>query len=148
MKFRTVGDPVKLRSRQRGYMDNQLPPVVIGLVLVVGAVSYLSGTPGAGAVAAAGVYLVVALGLAAIAWGVYLNKESLKHPESPFNKHTSPWLIAAVVIGGLGHAAWTARSGPHPELSYLLGISMVLAVLVLIFSARQRGGREKKRGLP
>lgn len=139
---------MRTRAAQRGYTDNKLPPVFIGVVLVIGVVSYPSNEAQNAGLPAVGVYLAVLLGLAAIAWGITLHIDSLKYPESPFNKHTSSWLIGFVLAAGLGHAAWTAYGGPHSELAYLLVGAIVIALLVMIFCVRRRGDRSEGGGLP
>lgn len=128
-------------------MDNQLPPIIIGALLIL---PVAGNAPPAGALSdlpPPAVYVLVVLGLACFSWGMYLNAESLKYPESPFNKHTSPWLLAVIVIGCLGFSAWETFGGLYGELAYVFGAGIIAAVAATLRAVTRSTGKPSGGGL-
>ena len=136
------------RSRQTGYMDNQMPPILIGILLVVPVVNYVATAGPMTGLSAAVVYLVVVLAFASFSWGIYLNIDSLRYPESPFNKHTSPVVIGVLVAGCLGYSAWTLRGGQLDGLVYLFAAGAVAAMAAMLYALKRQHGNGSRSGLP
>ena len=121
-------------KNQKGYMDLQTPPIIIGVVLTVGLIHHLVKSETLSLLS----YLAVAIIFAVFALGFYMNIDSLKCPESPFNKHTSPFFIAFLVIGSLAYGIWKLYKGPHAVFLYIFGIGMAITVVYLIYAKSQR----------
>ena len=136
------------RRTQRGYLDNQLPPVIIGALMTLIAAGAASPSGPASNLPGVAVYLLAVLGLACFSWGMYLNAESLKYPESPFNKHVSPWLIGVIAVAALGHSAWTTFEGRYAALSYVFAAALVATLGHTLRLANRRKGGKRKQGLP
>ena len=123
--------PIK---NQKGYMDLQTPPIIIGLVLTVGLTHFLASTEMVPILSYLGVVIIFAV----FALGFYMNIDSLKCPESPFNKHTSPFFIAFLVIGSLAYGIWKLYKGPHAVFLYIFGIGICLTVIYAVYALSLR----------
>lgn len=129
-------------------MDNQMPPILIGIVLDVAVVNYVATAGQMTGLSEFGVYLVVLLAFACFSWGIYLNMESLRYPESPFNKHTSPVFVAVMVGGCLGYSAWTVRGATLDGLVYVFAAGALAAFAAMALTLRQKHRNGSRSGLP
>lgn len=118
-------------NNQKGYIDLQTPLIIIGVILIVGLVHYLAITETLSFLS----YLAVAIIFAVFGFAFYVNIDSLKCPESPFNKHTSPYFIACCVIASLGYGIWKLYNGPHTVFIYIFCIGITITVIYAILSA-------------
>ncbi|MFC1523908.1 hypothetical protein ACFL6N_03875 [Thermodesulfobacteriota bacterium] len=76
-----------------------------------------------------------------------MNWDSVQYPESPFNRHVSPFLLGALVIGVLGYAAWKFYSTPLKVFTYLFIPAAIIVVGLSIYleniSLKQSAGSDE-----
>ena len=137
---------MKLVSKEAGYIDIQLTPVVIGILLLVGLVHLVSNPEFSIKYPSLLLYPGVVVVLTILGFGYYSNMSSLKCPESPFNKHVSPLFIAGIIIGGLAYAMWKVNKSPYHNLMFLFGALIVAAgFMALYLGYIQKKTQEKNK---
>ena len=115
-------------------MDLQTPPVIMGVVLTVGLTHYLASTETVPLLS----YLGVAVIFAVFALGFYMNIDALKAPESPFNKHASPFFIAFWAIGSLAYGMWKLHNNQHTVFLYIFGVGIGITVIYSVYASSLR----------
>ena len=117
MKIRMKGEPAAARKK-KGYIDNQLPPIIIGLLLMVGAVRYIMIPENLTEMSSLRGGLILLFSVPFFVFGFWSNWVSVTSPESPFNKHMSPFFLGGLVVGALGYGAWCFYSTHLKVLVY------------------------------
>ena len=120
-------------NKQAGYMDMQMTPALIGVILMLMFVGSITD-PDFNLdqdLLAYSIYLFLAT--AALLYGFVMHIDSLRYPESPFNKHTSPLFMTLLCAGPLAYAAYRFY-----RAAMLAGV-IVYAVLALLLVATAIG---------
>ena len=125
-------------NNQNGYMDAQLPPIIIGAILFVGLVHVINTPEDSSKYSPVLIYLGFLVPAALFVLGCYMNKESLECPESPFNKHVSPILIATIIIGSLGYGIWRIYSTPYKLLVFFFAAGIIASIVTCVLLIRSR----------
>lgn len=123
--------------REEGYIDIQLPPVILGAIMLVATVHAIAASELQLTVSSVAPYLFTALSLLFFGFGIYVNLDSLGHEESPFNQHQSPLTILALVFGSLLYAIWRLYGTPFDLLFYILIAAVVAAIVEIIYLVLQ-----------
>ena len=110
-------------SKQSGYMDNQMMPIMIGAVLVFVIAGQIGNPDLPNPIA---VYLFLGFATCAILFGYVMHLDSLSGAESPFNKHQSLLLMSALAIVPLALTSYR-----FVEAGLLLGAGLY-ALLTLV----------------
>jgi len=117
-------------NNQAGYMDMQMTPAMIGVVLTL-VVAGMITSPDADAernLLKLGIFLVLATG--ALLYGFAMHIYCLGYPESPFNKHSSPLFMTPLCAGPLAFVAYKFY-----KTDMLPGAIVYAALAVLVIAA-------------
>jgi hypothetical protein len=129
---------MKRFSQEDGYIDSQLPPVILGILLLVGLVHMITSPEFDTRSSIWMPYLGVVIIYAILAFGYYSNMSSLECPESPFNKHQSPLFLGIIIIGGMAYAMRKVDGSAYQHLKYLFGVTIAVAVIMIVCLGRVR----------
>ncbi len=130
-------------------MDMQIPPVIFGVVLLIGLAAATGNREYAELISIRVLITVLVLSFGSIGLGFYVNYDSLKAPESPFNKHVSPLLLGAVTAGALVFSMWRAHGSRYNFLVYIFAAGcagVISAVIVLVRIQNRTLAEEEKPG--
>ena len=119
-------------GKQAGYMDMQLMPAVMGIVILIGALGLITNpefNPDNGWLL---ISVVMFLGTGALLYGYAMHLYALGYPESPFNKHTSPLFMTILCAGPLAFAAYRFYSADM-RAGFILYAVLSLLVLMVSF---------------
>jgi hypothetical protein len=129
-------------GKQAGYMDMQVMPAMIGVVVLLATLGLVSNPEFDLDNNLLLFSAFMLLGTAALLYGFAMHIYALGYPESPFNKHTSPALMTVLCGGPLIFAACRFYSaGIRPGLI----LYAILSLLVISVSAGFAIYRGKKR---
>ncbi|MFC1886469.1 hypothetical protein ACFLZM_05375 [Thermodesulfobacteriota bacterium] len=124
---------IKLFGKEDGYIDTQLTPVFIGILLLIGLVHLVTNPEFSMKSPSLMIYPGVAVISAIFAFGYYSNMSSLECPESPFNKHMSPFFISVITIAGLAYAIWKVNKTPFHHLIFIFGALIAAAIFMAVY---------------
>ena len=128
--------------KQTGYMDMQMTPALIGVILMLMFVGTITDPEFNLDKALLGYSIYLFLATAALLYGFAMHIDSLRYPESPFNKHTSPLLMTPLCAGPLAYAAYRFyKAGMLPGVIVYAALSLLLIAASIVFAAR-RGNSE------
>ena len=129
---------MKSICEEDGYIDAQLPAVIIAILLLIGLVHLLTNPESTLGPSSLLPYVGLAFIFAVLIFGYYSNMSSLKCPESPFNKHVSPFFLGLVIIGGFIYAAWEVNKSPYHHLVYVFSVMIGIAFCMAIYLGHLR----------
>lgn len=124
---------------QKGYMDNQSMPVLIGALIMFILVGQINESSSLLQERVIAFYICLGLALLAMSFGLLMHIDAVSEAESPFNKHGSGFFIYLLCFGSLGHAAY--RFYPLESLipfSIVTGL-LIIYLLALLVSIIKRG---------
>lgn len=124
---------MKSICEEDGYIDSQFPAVITAILLLIGLVHLITHPESSLKSSSLLPYVGLAVIFAILTFGYYSNMSSLKCPESPFNKHVSPFFLGLVIIGGFIYAAWKVNKSPYQHLVYVFSVLIGIAFCIAIY---------------
>ena len=115
-------------KRQAGYMDAQMTPAMIGLVLLYVLVGQIESPEFDLDKDLIKFSVFLFLATAALLYGFVMHLYALGYPESPFNKHSSAIFMTLLCAGPLAYMAYRFYSLDMQTGFMLYGILSVLVV--------------------
>ena len=119
--------------REEGYINIQLPPVILGVIILLGIAHLLTNPDFSSSVPSYLPYLVVVFALSLFGLGIFLTMQTWKYPESPFNQHTSPLAMFGIIFSSLAYAMWQLSGPQYDTLFYVLGGGVIAAVIAALY---------------
>lgn len=121
--------------RQAGYLDMQLTPALVGMVLMLIFTSTITDPDFNLEKGLLGYSIYLFLATAALLYGFAMHIDSLRYPESPFNKHTSPLFMTLLCSIPLAYVAYRFyRSGMLPGVIVYAALTLLVVVAAIGFA--------------
>ena len=130
-------------NKQTGYMDMQVMPAMIGVVLTL-VVAGMITSPGLDLdkdLVKLCIFLLLAT--AALLYGFAMHLYCLGYPESPFNKHSSPLFMTPLCSGPLAIVAYKFYRTDMLTGAIIYAVLALLVIAAAIGFAMQRAKKEQ-----